>query len=153
MKLLVERQKRPVKNWVVGCWHGYLSGARCRLAHDMAQLMPLPLTVACFSKIPIGFTFLVPAHPGNPGKGTLNGCVCVCVPTACTQVCILRVIGEFATSAMRHAIARTPFFRRSLFQSCAVLPSGQYAGFDKQKEMRKHSVILGQLGPASVRGR
>ena len=23
---------RPVKNWVVGCWHGYLSGARCRLA-------------------------------------------------------------------------------------------------------------------------
>jgi len=21
---------RPVKNWVVGCWHGYLSGARCR---------------------------------------------------------------------------------------------------------------------------
>jgi len=23
---------RPVKNWVVGCWHGCLSGARCRLA-------------------------------------------------------------------------------------------------------------------------
>ena len=30
----------------------------------MAQLMPLPLTVSCFSKIQIGFTFLVPAHPG-----------------------------------------------------------------------------------------
>jgi len=30
----------------------------------MAQLMPMPLTVACFSKIQIGFTFLVPAHPG-----------------------------------------------------------------------------------------
>ena len=29
----------------------------------MAQLMPLPLTVSCFSKIQIGFTFLVPAHP------------------------------------------------------------------------------------------
>jgi len=29
----------------------------------MAQLMPLPLAVACFSKIQIGFTFLVPAHP------------------------------------------------------------------------------------------
>jgi len=28
----------------------------------MAQLMPLPLTVSCFSKIQIGFTFLVPAH-------------------------------------------------------------------------------------------
>jgi len=34
----------------------------------MAQLMPLPLTVSCFSKIQIGFTFLVQAHPGSPGK-------------------------------------------------------------------------------------
>jgi len=34
----------------------------------MAQLMPLPLTVSCSSKIQIGFTFLVPAHPGSPGK-------------------------------------------------------------------------------------
>ena len=34
----------------------------------MAQLMPLLLTVSCFSKIQIGFTFLVPAHPGSPGK-------------------------------------------------------------------------------------
>jgi len=33
----------------------------------MAQLMPLPLTVSCFSKIQIGFTFLVPAHLGSPG--------------------------------------------------------------------------------------
>ena len=41
----------------------------------VAQLMPLPLTVSCFSKIQVGFTFLVPAHPGSPGKGPLNGCV------------------------------------------------------------------------------
>ena len=34
----------------------------------MAQLMPLPLTVSCFSKIQIGFTFLVPAYPGSPRK-------------------------------------------------------------------------------------
>ena len=44
----------------------------------MAQLMPLPVTISCFSKIQIGFTFLVLAHPGSPGKGPLNGCVCVC---------------------------------------------------------------------------
>jgi len=31
-------------------------------------LMPLPLTVSCSSKIQIGFTFLVPAYPGCPGK-------------------------------------------------------------------------------------
>ena len=34
----------------------------------MDQLMPLPLTVSCFTEIQIGFTFLVPAHPGSPGK-------------------------------------------------------------------------------------
>jgi len=45
----------------------------------MAQLMPLPLTVSCLSKIQIGFTFLVPAHLGSPGKGPLNGCVCTWV--------------------------------------------------------------------------
>ena len=33
-----------------------------------AQLMPLPLTVSWFTKIQIGFTFLVPAHPGSPGQ-------------------------------------------------------------------------------------
>ena len=46
----------------------------------MAQLMPLPLTVSCFIKIQIGFTFLVPAHLGNPGKKAVKwACVCVCV--------------------------------------------------------------------------
>ena len=34
----------------------------------MAQLMPLPLAVSCFSKIQIGFIFLVAAHLGSPGK-------------------------------------------------------------------------------------
>jgi len=42
----------------------------------MAQLMPLPFTVSCFSKIQIGFTFLVPAHPGSPGKRAVKW-VCV----------------------------------------------------------------------------
>ena len=38
--------------------------------------MPLPLTVSCFSKIQIGFTFLVPAHFGSPGKRAVKQ-VCV----------------------------------------------------------------------------
>ena len=68
---------RPVKNWVVRCWCGYLSGARCRLAY--VQLMPLPLTISCSSKIQIGFTFLVPAHPGSPGQRAVKRvCVWVC---------------------------------------------------------------------------
>jgi len=45
-----------------------------------AQLMPLPLTVSGFSKIQIGFTFLVPAHPGSPGQRAVKRlCVCVCL--------------------------------------------------------------------------
>jgi len=42
----------------------------------MAQLMPLPLTVSFFDKIQIGFTFLVSAHPGSPGKRAIKR-VCV----------------------------------------------------------------------------
>ena len=43
----------------------------------MAQLMPLPLTVSSFSKIQIGFTFLVLARPGSPGKRAIKrACVC-----------------------------------------------------------------------------
>jgi len=42
----------------------------------MAQLMPLPLIVSCFSKIQIGFTCLVPAHLGSPGQRAVKG-VCV----------------------------------------------------------------------------
>jgi len=43
--------------------------------------LPLPLTVSCFSKIQIGFTFLVLADLGSPGKRAakwVGGCVCVC---------------------------------------------------------------------------
>jgi len=46
---------RPVKNCVVGCWHGYLSGA-----------------FSCFTKIQVGFTFLVLAHPGSPGQRAIK---------------------------------------------------------------------------------
>ena len=49
----------------------------------IAQPMPLPLTVSCFSKIQIRFTFLVPAHLGSPGQRAVK-CVCVCV-----CVCVL----------------------------------------------------------------
>ena len=44
----------------------------------MAQRVPLPLTVSCSSKIQIGFTFLVLAHPGSPGQRAVKR-MCVCV--------------------------------------------------------------------------
>jgi len=59
---------------------------RCADLH-MAHLMPLPLTVSCFSKTQIGFIFLVPAHLGIPGKGQLNARVCVCCRIHCELGC------------------------------------------------------------------
>ena len=68
----------------------------------MAQLTPLPLTVSCFSKIQIGFTFLVPAHPGSPGKRAVKRvCVCACV-RACACVWkiqnVIAVVHDFITA-------------------------------------------------------
>ena len=69
----------------------------------MAQLMPLPLTVSCISKIQIGFTFLVPAHPGSPGQRAVKRvCVCVCV---CDS---------------KYVIIFDPLFRGYLIGACAV---------------------------------
>ena len=51
----------------------------------MAQLMPLQLTVSCFSKIQIGFTCLVPANQGSPGKGAV--CVCVFIAHHLNLIC------------------------------------------------------------------
>ena len=56
----------------------------------MAQLMPLPLTVSCFSKIQIGFTFLVPAHLGSPGQRAIKR-VCVCV------VCVFKYLNNLVS--------------------------------------------------------
>jgi len=41
---------RPVKNWVVGCWHGNVSGSRCSFAYGPGPLMPLPLIISNSSK-------------------------------------------------------------------------------------------------------
>jgi len=65
LTLLVGRQEgiRPVKTE----WWGAGMVICLELGADlhMAQLMPLPLTVSCFSKIQIGCIFLVPAHLGS----------------------------------------------------------------------------------------
>ena len=70
----------------------------------MAQLMPLPLTVSCFSKILSGFTFLVPAYLGSPGKGPLNGCVCVCVCVLQEQyACDCQTVFQLAAYVLQEA--------------------------------------------------
>ena len=62
----------------------------------MAQLMPLPLTVSCFRKIQIGFTFLVPAHPGSPGQRAVKR-VCGVLAAISIQtlaVCLFPVVNS-----------------------------------------------------------
>jgi len=53
----------------------------------MAQLMPLPLTVSCSSKIQIGFTFLVPAYPDCPGKEAVKWLCTGGLPKPVFQLC------------------------------------------------------------------
>ena len=72
----------------------------------MAQLMPLPLTVSCFSKIQIGFTILVPAHPGSPGKRAVKR-VCVCV-----RVSVWRALGTAAVSCLQPTACYTSLYYR-----------------------------------------
>ena len=69
-----------------------------------AQLMPTPLTVSCFSKIQIGFTFLVPAHLGSFGQRAVKH-VCVCARVracvrACVRVCVCVLVVLVFTPAM-----------------------------------------------------
>ena len=69
-----------------------------------AQLMSLPLTVSCFSKIQIGFTFLVPAHLGSSGQRAVKRvCVCVCVRVRVrVRVCYSQDGGEDQLAYIRN---------------------------------------------------
>jgi len=71
----------------------------------MAQLLPLPLTVSCFSEIQIGFIFLVPAHLGSHGKRAVKRVyvyVCMCVLNLMLQA--------FATAHIVCHIGQTTMF-------------------------------------------
>ena len=62
----------------------------------MAQLMPLPLTVSCFTKIQTGLPFWYLLTRVVPEKGPLNVCVCVCVcACACVCVCVCACVCVF----------------------------------------------------------
>ena len=77
LMLLVGRQEGHPACKKTECWGAgvVISLEQCACLH-MAQLMPLPLTVSCFSKIQIVFAFLVPANPGSPGQRAVKW-VCV----------------------------------------------------------------------------
>jgi len=67
----------------------------------MAQLMLLSLTVSCFSKIQMGFTFLVPAHLGSPGIRAVK-CVCVCVQSVSDVLSHVSMQYKFMALSFQH---------------------------------------------------
>ena len=77
----------------------------------MAQLMPPPLTVSFFSKIQIGFTFLVLAHPGSPEQRAIKW---VCVLFVCVRMhankvkqCVTVVLTTIRITACKHMLRDT----------------------------------------------
>ena len=66
----------------MGCWHGYLSGARCRLAYGPADATATHcLLLQCSVKSRLVLPFWYRLTLVVLEKGPLNGCVCVCVNT------------------------------------------------------------------------
>jgi len=98
----------------------------------MVQPMPLPLTVSCCTKIQIGFTFLVLAHPGSPGQRAIKRvCVCVCVTDwllvmygillqhlfLCYCSCVQPIMGFFIWIVWTYFVSEldTKYFIRQIF--------------------------------------
>jgi len=79
----------------VGCWHGYLCGARCWPAYGPADATATHCLLLQLN--PDWFTFLVPAHLGIPGKRAVK------------RVCVWE----------RHHILGTTY-RRKIYHSCTV---------------------------------
>jgi len=123
LTLLVGRQEgHPACGWGAGVVICLERGADLR----MSQLMPLPLIVSCFSKIQIGFTFLVSADLGSPGKGLLIGCVRAfrgCIHRQRTVLCQVdcfiqcEVVGSQITlDSVQPHDTRTPWWSLPVFR-------------------------------------
>ena len=84
---------------MVGCWHGYLSGARCKLAYGPADATATHcLLLSEKSRLFLPFWYRLTRVV--PDKGPLNGCVCVYlfvhqVSCLCACVCLVHLFVEF----------------------------------------------------------
>ena len=125
----------------------------------MFQLMPLPLTVSCFSKIQIGFAFLVLAHLGSPGKRAIGVCVCRVNKLLSLHATLraklhmpLLTVSNFTQQII--ITIRSPHFI-SLFQACFPLVFFFFL-YRKRESLQMSSMLfrfalprLGQLSLAS----
>jgi len=128
----------------------------------MAQLMPLPLTISCFVKIQISFTFLIPAHPSSPGQRAVK-LVCVCV---CVNVCekyfrsyfqIIETSLDLVSSAVNLYILWACIFRNSTVQMlllCVALfclvKLGPWSHTSERNEVSAWIVVINNHNVSSV---
>jgi len=103
---------RPVKNWVVGGWHGYVSGSRCRFAYGPADAIATHYLL--LQQIQIGVTFLVlpvwwqltqvvPERIQEGHKMAVCMCVCVCACVhACVRACVRAMVCDRQTDRHTH---------------------------------------------------
>ena len=107
MTLLVGRQEGHLACKKTEWWGaGVVICLERRADLHMAQLIPLPLTVFCFSKIQTGFTFLVPAHPGGPGQRAVKR-ACVCSASS-TQMRTCHCPHLLLSDVLRHCCCWAP---------------------------------------------
>ena len=114
---------QPVKNWVVGCRHGYLSGARCRVAYSPADATATHrLFASVKSKLVLPLWYWLTRVV--PDKGPLNGCVCVCI--ICSK---LLTVGKYEW--VRH-YSRIPWadFDNILRKSTSGIPQNKTDSLD-----------------------
>ena len=107
LTLLVGRQKghpacKKLEWWGAGVVICLERGADLHVA----QLMPLPLTVSCFSKIQIGLPFWYRLTRVVLDKGPLNGCVCVCVCYLLSMCAVVAILSTSAKSCRRPCCGR-----------------------------------------------
>jgi len=104
---------RPVKNWVVGCWRGYLSGARCRLACGPADATASHCLLLHLN--PDWFCLLASAHLSSPGKRAVKR-VCACVYNV--FVYLVRNVSSYAAC---HYVWQDIIIWQRMYAACVVI--------------------------------
>jgi len=111
----------------------------------MAQLMPLPLTVSCFSKIQIGFIFLILAHPGSPGQWAVKrGCVCVCVDYLVIILFVCKTVNDRLLLRVCKAVCLCIITNRKVHQPCKT---GDRLIIFKDHDIKGRSVLFDSSVP------
>jgi len=117
LTLLVRRQERhPACKKLSGGVLAWLS------VRSEMQLMPLSLTVSCFSKIQISFTFLAPAQTGSPGQRAIKR-VCECMPNSLNIIITIIIKGIYTAQVRKgHKCAESTSQQEA---GQRILPFGQ----------------------------